>query len=160
MDVEPGRRHPVHMPVVDRFNRPIIIFLTICSKDRKNIFARGDAAGAIVGGCQAANSWLVGRYVIMPDHIHLFCAPNRLPIVALDQWVKYAKNIASRHWPRPEEHPVWERHFWDTQLRDGDSYDAKWDYVVNNPVRAGLVEKPEDWPYHGELNILPWFASS
>jgi len=46
--------------------------------------------------------------------------------------------------------------FLDTQLRRGESYDAKWDYVVANPVRAGLVSKSEDWPYQGEMNVLTW----
>jgi len=30
------------------------------------------------------------------------------------------------------------------------------DYVRNNPVRAGLVEKAEDWKYQGELHKLRW----
>jgi hypothetical protein len=25
-----------------------------------------------------------------------------------------------------------------------------------NPVRAGLVSRPEEWPYQGELNVLEW----
>ena len=43
------------------------------------------------------------------------------------------------------ETPVWQRHFWDTQLRRSESYDQKWQYVVENPVRAGLVARSEDW---------------
>ena len=41
---------------------------------------------------------------------------------------------------RPNDRPIWQRHFWDTQLRRGESYDQKWDYVMQNPVRAGLAE--------------------
>jgi len=41
-------------------------------------------------------------------------------------------------------------------LRRGQSYDEKWDYVVDNPLRAGLVERAQDWPYQGELNVLSW----
>ncbi|MCX7916496.1 MAG: hypothetical protein N3A53_09385, partial [Verrucomicrobiae bacterium] len=55
---------------------------------------------------------------------------------------------------RPRE--LWQRDFWDTQLRRGESYSAKWEYVRYNPVRAGLVSDPADWPYQGELNILEW----
>ncbi len=54
------------------------------------------------------------------------------------------------------EHPIWQRDFWDTQLRRNENYEEKWDYVLENPVRAGLVSKSEDWLYHGELNILEW----
>jgi len=52
--------------------------------------------------------------------------------------------------------PIWQRDFWDTQLRKGENYDEKWQYVLENPVRAGLVKHSEDWPYQGELNVLEW----
>jgi hypothetical protein len=50
----------------------------------------------------------------------------------------------------------WQTDHWDTRLRSGESYDAKWEYVRNNPVRAGLVKTADEWPYQGELNVLPW----
>jgi hypothetical protein len=53
-------------------------------------------------------------------------------------------------------HPAHQRDFWDTQLRRSENYTEKWQYVLRNPVRAKLVENVEDWPYQGELNILPW----
>jgi putative transposase len=73
----------------------------------------------------------------------------------LSGW-KYWKSNAARNWPDRSQSPIWQRHFWDTQLRRGESYAAKWDYVVTNPVRAGLVSRPEDWPYQGEMNELRW----
>ena len=41
-------------------------------------------------------------------------------------------------------------------LRSARSYSEKWDYVRNNPVRAGLVVTPEAWPYAGEGTDLMW----
>jgi hypothetical protein len=41
-------------------------------------------------------------------------------------------------------------------LRRSESYTDKWNYVRENPMREGLVPKPEDWPYQGMLNVLPW----
>ena len=43
------------------------------------------------------------------------------------------------------------RGFFDHLLRSEESYAQKWDYVRENPVRAQLVERVEDWPYAGEL---------
>jgi putative transposase len=103
-----------------------------------------------------ARSWLVGHYIIMPNHIHLFCAPATLPIEPLKQWVRYWKTLASRNWPQSEQHPIWQRDFWDTQLRREENYQAKWHYVRDNPVRAGLVTIPDNWLLKGELNILRW----
>jgi putative transposase len=94
--------------------------------------------------------------MVMPDHVHLFCAPAEFPPKPLAKWVEYWKSDSARHWHNPKHAPVWQPHFWDTQLRRGENYDEKWEYVVHNPVRAGLVTHTEDWPYQGELNVLRW----
>jgi putative transposase len=146
------RKHPVHMPAVERHNEAVIIFLTVCSKDRKPIFAFSDAAHAIISAWREAKTWLVGRYVLMPDHIHLFCAPGVFGAEPLKEWVRYWKTIASKKWPRPSE----QRDFWDTQLRRHENYGAKWEYVLSNPVRAQLVTTLDEWPFQGELNVLRW----
>jgi putative transposase len=41
--------------------------------------------------------------------------------------------------------------FFDPVLRSNESYGQKWNYGRENPVRAGLVEKAQDWPYQGEI---------
>jgi putative transposase len=47
--------------------------------------------------------------------------------------------------------PIWQLELCDHLLRSEKSCVEKWDYVYMNPVRAGLVMKPEDWPYSGEI---------
>jgi hypothetical protein len=83
--------------------------------------------------------------------ICIFCAPADLYREPLLYWVRYWKSHAARNWLRAEDAPIWQRHFWDTQLRRGENYDNQWDYVVANPVRAGLVPGAEDWPFQGSL---------
>jgi putative transposase len=92
----------------------------------------------------------------MPDHIHMFCAPNASPPEPIRAWVKFWKAFVTRYWPRPEDKPLWQQDCWDRQLRFGDSYAGQWHYVQQNPVRAGLVDSFDEWPYQGELNILRW----
>jgi hypothetical protein len=41
--------------------------------------------------------------------------------------------------------------FFDHVLRSDESYSQKWNYVRENPARAGLVNSAEDWPYQGEI---------
>jgi len=154
-DDEVGRKHPAHQPLFACGNQTAIVFVTINTHQRENILAKPDAAKAIVAAWTEATTWLVGRCVIVPDHLHFFCAP-RDPTVTLKRWVKFWKSRASQYWPRPEEQPIWQLDFWDTQLRRGESHSEKWDYVWRNPVRKGLVEKPEDWPYAAALNVLMW----
>lgn len=151
----PHRKHPVHYAVVDRRDGPIIVFVTVCSADRKPIFANAPAAQAITEAWRRADAWLVGRYVMMPDHVHLFSSPVTVE-VPLSRWVAYWKSVASRRWPRPVDQPIWQIDFWDTQLRAAESYASKWEYVRHNPVRHGLVKNPDGWPYQGEMNVLPW----
>ena len=103
---KPGRKHPAHTLPVERHNEPIIVFLTVCSKERKRIFTSADAAQTIADSWPKAKSWLVDRYVIMPDHIHVFCAPGVFPREPLKPWVRYWKNRASKNWPHPDEHPI------------------------------------------------------
>ena len=152
----PSRKTPTHHPVHEAFNRASIIFLTVCSQGRRPLFAKPDIHGLLKMAWTEADAWRVGRYVIMPDHIHLFCAPGRHDFPPLIKWVQYWKSVASRHWFRPQEQPVWQKSFWDTQLRRGESYAEKWEYVQNNPVRAGLCGKHEEWPFIGEMNVLMW----
>ena len=155
-EAHPSRRHPAHHPLVETGNRAILVFLTVCTKDRKPILATAAAHDAIRRAWEGARDWRVGRYVVMPDHVHLFCAPGRVDYPPLAAWVKYWKALASRGWPVPAQQPLWQVDFWDTQLRRGDNYGEKWEYVRRNPVRAKLVASPEDWPYQGAMDVLMW----
>jgi len=154
--VLPKRKTPVHMQIVSHLDRAAIVFITVCTEKRKSILARPDVHDLLLDAWQRADAWVVGRYVIMPDHIHLFCAPARFDAPELNRWIQYWKTIASKSWPRPYEQPVWQKSFWDTQLRNYESYSSKWDYVRGNPVRAGFCASPDDWPFQGEISIIPW----
>jgi putative transposase len=158
-DARPGLPHrekPAHFPPVESGFRSIIIFLTVCTKGRRPLLANKAAAQLLLRAWAAADFWVIGRYVILPDHIHLFCAPNTFPPQPLNNWISFWKNHVTRAWPNRDEIPIWQPEYWDRQLRRGESYDQKWVYVENNPVRHGHVRRAEDWPYCGELNILQW----
>ena len=153
---EVGRRKPIHQDWHEGFNNPVVVFLTICTNDKKQILANEEVHALLRASWTEAHMWMVGRYVLMPDHLHLFCSPATPEAPPIGRWVSYWKSHAARYWPRPEEAPVWQRDFWDTQLRRAESYDQKWRYVIDNLVRAGLVEVTEDWPFQGEMNSLDW----
>jgi hypothetical protein len=85
--------------------------------------------------------------------LHLFAAPGRWEI-PLDNWIRHWKSRFTRM--RDVSTQEWQANHWDTRLRSGESYDEKGLYVRDNPVRAGLVINAGDWPYYGELNVLPW----
>ena len=88
----------------------------------------------------------VGRYVIMPDHIHVFVRVIDFPI---SQWIRLLKRTLSA--AISENPPHWQEGFFDHVVRQSESYGQKWEYVLANPVRAGLVANSEDWPWQGEI---------
>ncbi|MBI2513769.1 MAG: transposase [Opitutae bacterium] len=152
----PQRKHPAHFATHGGGNRSVIVFLTICVHRRRTLLANDVAHRLLFAAWSKDDRWRVGRYVVMPDHVHLFCSPGVWPPTSLDDWIEYWKNLATRAWPRAEQKPIWQKGHWDTQLRTGDSYAAKWEYVRNNPVRHGLVVPAEDWPFAGEVHELRW----
>lgn len=97
---------------------------------------------------------MVGLYVIMPDHIHLLAAPSRLEVGLIKPWVKYVKREMSVELAWGRHH--WQENCWDTQIRSGEQFVEKAEYIRNNPVRQGLVKHPDDWPYRGVLNQFVW----
>ena len=147
-----SRHRPAHGVLIEP-SRPTIVFLTVCTRDRSPWLANRAAHDRLLEVWSEAKAWVLGRYVVMPDDLHLFAAPGSLEI-PLEHWVRYwksqftKKQAGSRH--------AWQVDHWDTRLRHDESYEEKWNYVKNNPVRANLVKSSEDWPFQGEINWLRW----
>jgi REP element-mobilizing transposase RayT len=128
-------------------------FVTCCTENRQRILAKETVHGAFIDFAQRAqrdHSVFVGRYVIMPDHVHLFVSGG--DDFELGRWIGALKRILGKQ-ARPDRAPstVWQRGFFDHVLRSSESYSEKWDYVRENPVWAGLVASAEDWPLAGEI---------
>jgi putative transposase len=155
-DPLPERRYPSHQVWRRNDNRSVIVFVTVCTKDRRHLLADREVHELLVKAWATADSWLIGRYVLMPDHLHLFASPKNLDSPDLRKWVGYWKSLVKKQWPGEKRETLWQRDMWDRQLRTGDSYSSKWNYVRENPVRQGLVETSEDWPFQGALNELVW----
>ena len=92
----------------------------------------------------------VGRYVIMPDHVHLFV---RISIeYKLGTWMGGLKRYISKGIKKNGgTEIIWQPGFFDHLLRNSESYSEKSNYVLMNPVRAGIAGKIDDWPYKGEI---------
>jgi putative transposase len=147
-----NRKKPAHGVWIDP-DRPTIVFVTVCTRDRLPWLATEENHRRLCEGWERAKAWLVGRYVLMPDHLHHFAAPGPLDL-PLDTWVRYWKSQFTK--VHREGSRNWQTDHWDTRLRSEESYEEKCWYVRNNPVRAGLVARAEEWPLQGELNRLEW----
>lgn len=76
----------------------------------------------------------------MPDHVHgLLMFPKHVTMKnVVDEWKESAARRAGVHW---------QRDFFDHRLRNDEHEVEKAHYIRMNPVRRGLIDKPEDWPY-------------
>jgi len=87
----------------------------------------------------------------MPDHLHAFVVMDSTRI-DLSTWIKSLKNAVSKTLRiQGVPSPHWQKGFFDHIVRARDSYSAKWQYVRDNPVRAGLVSEWSEWPFIGEI---------
>jgi REP element-mobilizing transposase RayT len=82
---------------------------------------------------------------VMPDHVHLLLAPieeNLLNLIG--RWKSYTTHLI-----RIEEKVgrLWQRSFYDHGLRKDEDVTKVAEYIVSNPLRRGLIEKWEDYPF-------------
>lgn len=157
MDIRPqdyhiGRRKPaegVHI----HLGEPTIVFITVCAQKRVPWITQPKVHKLLLETWEEAQAWLIGYYLLMPDHLHLFCAPHNLEI-PLNRWMSYWKRLFTQKAKHPDWQ--WQPHHWDTRLRRSENYTEKWHYIRENPVKEGLVKNADDWPYQGMINVLPW----
>ena len=148
-------KHLKRIPILLPWQCAVIYFVTCCTAKRQKILANPQAHQAILAAWHCLEPhWHVGRYVVMPDHVHFFIAPDDRD-ADLSKYMQAFRSQVTRDLRRLKyPYPIWQREFFDHLLRSGESYSEKWNYVFHNPVRHGLVKEPEDWPYAGEIHSL------
>ena len=121
-----------------------LYFVTFCTiprgKNQLCVPEVGESMLASAAYYQAANRWWVRLFLLMPDHVHALIAVPKgdsLP-EAVRMWKGYQTKKFGIEW---------QAGFFDHRLRSPESEQEKTEYIRMNPVRAGLVAKPEDWPY-------------
>jgi len=138
-------------------NQPLY-FITTCVNDRKSVLVSDSVERILVDEWERAlarHDWAIGRYVIMPDHVHFFCRSAHSAI-SLSRFIGNWKQWTSKRIIQllDIETPFWQEGFFDHVLRSEESYGKKWQYVMNNPVRAKLVPNAEEWKYQGCVDFL------
>ena len=85
--------------------------------------------------------WWPHVFLLMPDHGHAllsFPPSGKSLKLVVEKW---------KEWTAKEIGVVWQRGFFEHRLRQDESRREKADYILRNPVRKKLVERPEDWPF-------------
>jgi len=132
---------------------PAIFFVTMVVWQRKKVLATDEVHRAFRDQAEIQHQKGVatmGRYILMPDHVHFFIQPGCDH--QLGTAIKFLKEAVTRTLHKGEvKGRIWQPGFFDHLLRTAESYSEKWGYVCENPVRSGLVKSSEDWIYQGEI---------
>jgi len=104
----------------------------------------------------------INAYVVMPEHVHMLVSEPQRSTLAVA--IQMLKQIVSRqihqNGPRlpvlPEGgagRPFWQRRYYDFNIWSRKKFEEKVHYIHQNPVRRGLVGRPEDWKWSSFRHI-------
>ena len=117
-------------------------FITInCLPPGVNQLCRPTAGDAVIAALAHNHEKLVWHCrlgLLMPDHVHAILAFPAAP--GMQTTIKNWKKFVAR-----EQGIEWQRDYFDHRLRNEQELQEKMSYILMNPVRKGLCERPEDW---------------
>ena len=130
-------------------------FLTICTHHRARLFVSDSAVRVVVTQLSRtahAERFSVIAYCLMPDHIHALVGGTH-PAADFREFVRLFKQQSAFRWKRENASTLWQRSYFEHVLRDEEDTIGVAKYILENPVRAGLVERPEAYPYLGSMTV-------
>ena len=163
------------------------VFFTVALADRNSdlLVREVEVLRKAVRVTRAERPFAIDAWVVLPDHMHcVWTLPEgdaefSVRMAAIK--ARFSRDIRrSGFTPTPptnsygaragrkrvgvnpdlpkDEAPVWQKRFWEHHIRDDADYRAHVRYCWINPVKHGLVERPEDWPYssyHRDGGVIP-----
>jgi REP-associated tyrosine transposase len=144
----PPPNYDVRMPWgLKRFQQARCLhFVTFSCHHRDPLLAEAHAPAVFEQTLERVRRWygfFVSGYVVMPEHVHLLISePERGQLSVALQMLK--QNTARELHP-PEGSPFWQPRYYDFNVWSEDKRIEKLRYIHRNPVKRGLVERPEDW---------------
>ncbi len=162
-----GSRKTVHLKNFNYSSPEEVYFLTLCTAQKHRYFFEPEICQEIVNQLEyrhAAKEMKLYCCCVMPDHLHLLISLNEsyarrsgaFGERTLQDWVSSFKRYTSRvighlHAVRP----LWQQDFYDHVVRSDESLVQICEYIVNNPVRKGMVSKSGEYPYSRLVDPLP-----
>ena len=90
---------------------------------------------------------LLHQFVIMRDHLHAILTPaSEISVEKAMQFIKGGFSYRAKRELRFNSE-IWQPGFTQHRIKDSDDYHRDVEYIWNNPVKAGLVLAPEEFPY-------------
>jgi len=127
------------------------VFITFCKNYRGEPFS-AEARDAILQCILKGNNYRFRLHaaVVMPEHVHLLLTPlcdEERWVFGLPAILKSLKGASARavNKVQASSGPVWQEESFDHVIRSQESLGDKLEYIRQNPVRRGQVQKPEDY---------------
>jgi len=133
-------------------------FFTVNLFDRKShlLVENIDALREAVRATRLRYPFEIDAMVVLPDHIHaVWTLPDNDSDFSI-RWrlikVHFSKSIPKGEWRTPTrrargERGIWQRRYWEHLIRDAKDHVHHVNYCWFNPIKHGLVENVEDWPF-------------
>jgi putative transposase len=141
------------MSIPARSDRTGPFFVTSATFQRRRVFqvtANAELFLETLQDYRRDGRYKLHAFVVMPDHVHLLLTPQGITIERAVGLIKggFSHRMGSKF-------PVWQRGFTDHRIRDAKEFEIRRDYINLNPVRAGIVESCEWYPYSSAYRIGP-----
>lgn len=125
-------------------------FLTASSYKKKFLLQSARTASLLVDVLyhyRRQGKYLLHEFVVMPNHFHLLITP--CPGTTLERAMQLIKGGFSFRAGKElrQTGEIWETSFYDHRARSATEYARLRDYLHENPVRRGLCQQPEDFPF-------------
>lgn len=141
---------PEHLKTFD-YCGPHRYFLTFCTRHRRRLFVTPERVAAVLLQIQRVagdGRFAILAYCFMPDHVHLL-VEGQSEDADCRRFIARAKQFSGFHCQREFGERLWQPYGYERTLRNHDSTLSIARYIVENPVRAGLVSSAEDHPFTG-----------
>ena len=95
---------------------------------------------------------MLHTFIVMPDHVHIVLTPlldQAGHLNGIADILHGLKGVSGRkiNQALDRKGPVWQHESHDHQIRNDEALRAKCEYIAQNPVRAGLVKTPDEYPW-------------
>ena len=126
-------------------------FLTLCTHQRRSVFVTAGRVALVstqILRTSHEQQFAVLAYCFMPDHLHLLIE-GLADDCDCRRFVARAKQYSGFYYKKAFGAPLWQRYGYERTLRDQENSLSVARYIVENPVRAGLANRPQGYPFLG-----------
>lgn len=152
---------------MSRYRRSLLAggtyFFTVVTYRRQTILCDEmfrHALRSAIESVRVSRPFMIDAWVLLPDHLHCIWTLPKDDADFSTRWMMIKRKVsiacASQYehadWLTPSkqkhrEPTIWQRRFWEHQIRDDIDYAKHLDYLHFNPVKHGLTNQAKDWPY-------------